>query len=222
MTRRQAILQAIRILSNYPENDEIILKLQEILDELPLVTWTSKSIIDSIEDYAIRHNNILPNSKELTTYNKLPSNTVIYKIFGLTSINEFYQIYFSKYIHNKIPLSPYANRNKNYFLNTFKENYNEIKIKNNVKYVGQKMYDNNRKKGTPLVNTILRKFNNISYDDLLIICGYKKRKKEIEAEIDISYNDSIERNAELISILSQIDKGDNHEIYNIENRKWNS
>ena len=217
MTRRQAILQAIRILSSHSENDEIILKLQEILDELPLVTWTSKSIIDSIEDYAIRHNNILPNSKELTTYNKLPSNTVIYKIFGLTSINEFYQIYFSKYIHNKTPLSPYANRNKNYFLNTFKENYNEIKIKNNVKYVGQKMYDNNRKKGTPLVNTILRKFNNISYIDLLIICGYKKRKKEIEAEIDISYNDSIERNTELISILSQIDKGDNHEIYNIEN-----
>lgn len=219
MTRRQAILQTIRILSSHPENNEIILKLQEILDELPLVTWTSKSIIDSIEDYAIRHNNILPNSKELTTYNKLPSNTVIYKIFGLTSINEFYQIYFSKYIHNKTPLSPYANRNKNYFLNTFKENYNEIKIKNNVKFVGQKMYDNNRKKGTPLVNTILRKFNNISYDDLLIICGYKKRKKEIEAEIDISYNDSIERNAELISILSQIDKGDNHEICNIENRK---
>lgn len=208
MTRRQAILQAIQILSNHPENDEIILKLQEILDELPLVAWTSKSIIDSIEDYAIRHNNILPNSKKLTTYNRLPSNTVIYKIFGLTSINEFYEIYFSKYIHNKIPLSPYVNKDKNYFLNTFKENYKRIKIKNNIKYVGQKMYDENREKGTPLINTILRKLDYISYDDLLIICGYKKRKKEIETKIDISYNDSNERNTELISILSQIDKGD--------------
>ena len=33
MTRRQAILQAIRILSSHPENDEIILKLQIITDK---------------------------------------------------------------------------------------------------------------------------------------------------------------------------------------------
>ena len=40
MTRKQALKQAIRLLSENPENAEVIEKLQDIYDELPLIHWS--------------------------------------------------------------------------------------------------------------------------------------------------------------------------------------
>ncbi|MCM1086906.1 MAG: hypothetical protein NC419_02040, partial [Muribaculaceae bacterium] len=127
MTRKQAISQAIQILSQDSNNNVIIEKLQDILDEIPLSSWTEKSIIDAIENYAIEHNNILPHTKELTTENSLPSNTVIYNKFGISSINVFYQKYLSKYIIEYNSSSPYSNQDYSYFLETFIKNYLRIK-----------------------------------------------------------------------------------------------
>ena len=49
MTRKQALSQAISILSQNDEYNEITEKLIEIESEMPLCRWTKKSIIDRIE-----------------------------------------------------------------------------------------------------------------------------------------------------------------------------
>ena len=51
MTRKMAINQAIYILSQSKGNEEIIEKLQDISDELPLIHWSDKSIHDRVEQF---------------------------------------------------------------------------------------------------------------------------------------------------------------------------
>ena len=51
MTRKQAVLRAIIILEKDKKNSEVVKLLNEIYDELPLVKWSTNSILDSIQDY---------------------------------------------------------------------------------------------------------------------------------------------------------------------------
>ncbi len=51
MTRKTAINQAIYILSQSKGNEEIIEKLQDISEELPLIHWSDKSIRDRVEQF---------------------------------------------------------------------------------------------------------------------------------------------------------------------------
>ena len=59
MNRKQALTEAINILSTNPDNKEIADKLKEILSELPLSEWTKNSIMDAIETYIQEHRNII-------------------------------------------------------------------------------------------------------------------------------------------------------------------
>ncbi len=119
MTRKQAISQAIDILSGDTNNKDIVYVLKQILEELPLSGWTNESIIDSIESYAYEHNNTLPTISELTRENKLPSNTVINSKFGIKSMNVFYKKYFSFLQPQNKSSSPYRFEKDNYFLNSY-------------------------------------------------------------------------------------------------------
>lgn len=201
MTRKQAILQAIQQLSQNTDNHEIIEKLQEILNELPLSTWTEKSIIDAIESYAIEHDNTLPHVKALTTENSLPSNTVIYNKFGTSSMNTFFKKYFPQYIRQHKMNSPYYDKSKNYFLETFIENYRRIQEENKIKKISSKQYDKLRKEHTPLACTIMRNCGCTSYEELLILSGIIFPKKKIETTINVSYNDNESRNDEIKYLL---------------------
>ena len=203
MTRKQAITMAISILSQKTENDEIVMKLQEILSELPLSTWTRNSIIDSIETYAYEHDNILPSAIELTTENKLPSSTVINKIFGLSSMVLFFKKYFPNFKEKDKSSSPYKGKDKDYFMFIFQENYEYIKHKFDIKYVTAKIYDKYKNTNTPCLNTITRNCNCKSYDELLVLCGYKKNELPIIATIKASFND--DRDVEYIrSIINEV------------------
>ncbi len=51
MTRKTAINQAIYILSQSKGNEEIIEKLKDVMDELPLIHWSDKSIRDRVEQF---------------------------------------------------------------------------------------------------------------------------------------------------------------------------
>lgn len=206
MTRKQAVLQAINQLKKDNRNSDVVEKLKEILEEFPLCEWTQKSIIDTIETYAIEHDNILPKSKDLTSENGLPSNTVIYHKFGISSMAIFFEKYFPMFKKQCARYSPYHDKKNEYFVNTFIENYKRIKNELNLKYVNNKTYDKYKEKNTPHTSTIIKKCNCKSYEDLLILCRLKKQKSEIKSTISISYNDCDSQITELKTLLSGIIK----------------
>lgn len=210
MTRKQAVSKAISILSENKENDKIIEKLQEILSELPMSTWTKKSILDAIENYAIEHHNTLPYEKELTSKNHMPSNTVIHNLFGFSAIREFYGKYFPNY-STKSPRyeSPYANLSKEDFQNIFIKNYYRIKSELGVKNVHYRIYDLHKENNTPCVNTIIRNCCCNTYSELLILCGIKRPKKKLETHISITYNDDIKHHEEIINFFTDLKRDHN-------------
>lgn len=204
MTRKQAVLEAITILSQNKKNEKISEKLQDILEELPSACWTKKSIIDAIENYAIEHNNNLPYKKELISANCLPSNTVIASLFGISSIKKFYSTYLSKYnIKSQQNESPYQDYSVQDFINIFLENYLIIKNKLHIKTVGSRIYDLHRNDGTPCSNTIMRNCKCNTYIELLQLCGLKKIIEPLETEVTVTYNDNDDWYKEMESILSK-------------------
>ena len=82
MTRKQALKQAIRLLSRNPENAEVIEKLQDIHDELPLIHWTDKSIRDSVEQF-IADNHRVPTATDFKKAG-MPPHPVIKQKYKVT------------------------------------------------------------------------------------------------------------------------------------------
>ena len=189
MTRKQAISRAIDILSQNKENSDIVLKLQELYSEMPLSYWTKDSIIDSIETYALEHDNTLPQAKDLISENKLPSNTVISAKFNMTSMEKFFKKYFPHLNEKNKCNSPYKDKSEDYFIKIFKDNYTRIQKTLGVKVVSAKTYNKNRQKDTPFYGTIVKQCGCSSYEDLLIKFGYKKAHYPISTTLSISYND---------------------------------
>lgn len=189
MTRKQAVLEAIEILSQNKENEKITEKLQDILEELPSSSWSQKSIIDAIENYAIEHNNRLPYERELTTENHMPSNTVIYNKFGIKAIREFYAKYFPDFTTKALYGTPYCDLTQEDFKNIFTKNYQRIKNEIQVKNVTNKLYNMYKDAESPCVETIMRNCNCSTYNDLLILCNIKNRNDPLETHLTITYND---------------------------------
>ena len=59
MTRKQALIQALQIL----EDKEAKNKIKEILDEMPFIHWSEKTIFDTIDQFII-DNKRIPNSRD--------------------------------------------------------------------------------------------------------------------------------------------------------------
>lgn len=202
MTRKQAVHRAIQILEGKNECKNIVLKLQEIEEELPLSTWTQSSIIDSIEDYAYNHNNTLPSITEFTSINHLPSNTVIKAKFNISSMQYFLDKYFPHLKKCDKNYSPYKQKTKEYFINIFIENYRRIQSERNIKYVTSKIFDKYKKSNTPHSSTIIKKCECSSYKDLLILSGIRNADKSITSSINVTFNDK-EDVDELLNIITQ-------------------
>lgn len=193
MTRKKALHLAIEIIKkcNNDNTQEIVNKLEEILSENPFRGWTKESILDAILTYADEHNNNLPEKKDLTTANKLPSITVIKHKFGTSAISKLYQTYFPHLYKQKKRNSHYRlyDYDKEYFLKIFKDNYERIKKEKKVKHVGMRLYDQNRMQGTPVVSTIMYQCDCSSYNELLIMCKYKIDIKKLKSSIHVTFID---------------------------------
>ncbi len=203
MTRKQAVCEAIKILSNNKSDAQIIEKLQDILEELPMCSWTQKSILDTIENYSIEHNGKLPQLSKFTTENNLPSSTAIRSRFNL-SINDLIAKYFPNLQKTSCFYSPYKECDEEYFKAIFISNYTRIQKEKQIKNVHYKTYNKYREQGTPNSATIMKKCNCKTYCELLIFCDLRTPKKDIEITYNVSFNDEDDSNSELISMINEI------------------
>ena len=81
MTRKTALNQAIYILSQSEGNEEIIEKLHDLLEELPIIHWSDKSIHDRVQQF-IEDNGRNPTTTDFKKKG-MPPHTVIKQKYGI-------------------------------------------------------------------------------------------------------------------------------------------
>lgn len=164
MTRKQAVLQAIEILSNNRNNDEICKVLNSILEDLPMSHWSDKAIFDAFDQY-ILDNNRLPSRNEIINNPKLPTHPTVKNRFGIT-LQEFYKKYYNQYIQ-KCPSRVYHYQSVEYWIENFKEQYAKLD------YPTQNQYDLLREQNTPSSRHLVKLSETKNWNELLAMCGFK-------------------------------------------------
>ena len=202
MTRKQALLKTIKILDTYKNDKEIIIvqqKLNEILLDLPLANWSKPAIFDAIDQW-IYENKKIPTVRDMA-YKGLPSESVIWRRFGLTC-KEFLDFYY--------PIKKLKCQSNKYYFKTkeqwkliFKEEYEKIKP-----YTA-KEFDKKRKDGMPTWATIARMLGITRWKQLIDYCNleiYKKEKNYIRKPTKkIIVSRIIDAEKELMKITNNID-----------------
>lgn len=187
MTRKQAILKAIEILNSInivdeiEENEvkEIIIKLEEIAEDLPLNRWNKKSIFDAINQWILDTGKI-PSVTDLDRSQLLPSHNSIKINFNMTAQN-FLDTYYRTYNKEK------RNLMKREWGRVFIEEYYRIKPTTSIEF------NLKRKKGIPQWETIARQLeiptwnNLLNYYNLIPFKKEKIVKPRIKKEFKINY-----------------------------------
>lgn len=204
MTRKQAVLRAIELLSSDQENEEICAKLKEISEELPLAHWTEKSILDAVNQF-INDNGKLPNAKDFLNVPYLPNRITLKNKLGLT-MEEFYNKYYSDFCYNGSN-SIYNYKEVDSMIELFKTQY----IKHNRPYT-RKEFDSLRDDNVPSVVTFCKILNVSTWKELLDYCGFKRkpkqRKPSINSHVTVAFDNNTKEDyiTETIEIIEQINK----------------
>ena len=162
ITRKQAVLRAIEVLSETKENYEVCIVLKRLSEELPLSHWTTDSILDAINQF-LYENGRLPASVDFLKVDYLPTRCTIKNKLGLT-MEEFYNIYYSNYYYNNNSIYNY--RDIEYWTNMFKEQY----IKHGEPSLNN--FDKVRDENTPCVQTYCKIIGVSTWNELLEHCGF--------------------------------------------------
>ena len=197
ITRKQAILRAIEVLSENKENQEFCNVLEDLLEELPLSHWTEHSILDAIDQF-LYENDSLPAAVDFLKVEYLPSRCTIKNKLGL-NMEEFYQKYYNNFYYNNNSIYNY--KDIDYWTNMFKEQY----IKHGKP--GLSYFDKLRDDGTPCVQTYCKIIGVSTWNELLTHCNFplvgeniysKVRPERKTGNYSIVCNFSLDSDAEKI------------------------
>lgn len=151
MTRKTAIYQAIYILSQSKGNEEIIKKLQDIVDELPLIHWSDKSIRDRVEQF-IEDEGRTPNVSDFRKKG-MPPHTVFKQKYGIN---------LAEWLQQNYPTTrPTAEEVTNAYIQEFTSEYKRIKPRS------AKEYESNRNKGVKSWQTVCSRCGQTSWRGLI-------------------------------------------------------
>lgn len=171
MTRKQALHKALEALTDNDAKG----KLRELLDELPLVNWTEKSIFDTIDQFIQDHDR----PPTVTDFKKkgLPPHTVIKLRFGI-NLREFLDMYYP---------TEKLNNSKIYFIKP-REHWQELFVTeyHKIKPASAEEYNSNRPEGSPSWQTIAKMFEIIKWLDWLKFCEispYINKKQPIRGSV---------------------------------------
>ncbi|MCL2577537.1 MAG: hypothetical protein FWE27_05750 [Defluviitaleaceae bacterium] len=155
MTRKQALHKALEALTDETAKE----KIKEILDDMPLVSWSEKTIFDTIDQFILDHGRI----PTVTDFRKkgLTPHPVIKLRFGI-NLRAFLDIYYptNKLCNSKI----YFNETREFWQEFFIKEYHKIKPGS------AEEYNSNRIKETPSWQTIAKMFEIIKWLDWLNFC----------------------------------------------------
>ncbi len=184
MTRKQALLQAIGILGKDQSNQEICEKLNDIIQDYPIIQWNQKNILDSIDQF-ILDNGRMPVTKDFNS-EKLPAFCTVKNKFKL-NYNEFKNKYYKEYI------TPYSDKTKEEIIDIFKNEYIRLN------YPTMNEYDKKRNKEIPSHKIIVKLCGFLTWNELLYNCGF-----EILGENNNSqYKTTVKRNSFKIKVVSK-------------------
>lgn len=167
MTRKEAIIEAIGIISAQEEDEqkkkEVIAGLRLCLSELPFAHWSKQAIFDTCDQWIKDHGrSIKVRDFDL---DGLPPHPVIKNRFGITA-KEFRDKYY--------PMEPAERRVASMYHDLSTEELNEIFVAefHRVKARGLHHYDKSRGRGTPCASTLLRA-NDTTWKGLLKKLGLR-------------------------------------------------
>ena len=151
MTRKQALNKAIEALSKDKEYTEVISKLKDIYDELPLIHWSDKSIRDTVDQF-IADNGRVPTVSDFRRKG-MPPHTVI---------KQKYKITLSEWLSENYPTHrPTYEELKEKYTKEFVEEYERIKPKT------QDQFNKERTCGTKGWQTVASYYSVKSWKQLL-------------------------------------------------------
>lgn len=151
MTRKTALNQAIYILSQLEGNEEIIEKLQDLLEELPIIHWSDKSIHDRVQQF-IEDEGRNPTASDFRKKG-MPPHPVI---------KQKYKITLAEWLEQNYPTTkPSFEELREMHTKKFIEDYNRIKPKS------QDEFNKNRTKGTPSWITVAKYYDIKSWRTLI-------------------------------------------------------
>ena len=151
MTRKTALHKAIQQLKGIDGNEEIIEKLEDLANELPIIHWTDKSIRDRVEQFA-EENGRNPTVSDFKKKG-MPPHPVI---------KQKYKINLSEWLEENYPTyRPSPEEIKRQYVEEFIDEYYRIKPKSPDEY------DAKRTKGAKSWQTVRARCNQKSWRGLL-------------------------------------------------------
>lgn len=162
LMRKKSLLLAVEILSEMPSAKEVIQKLNEILEDLPITRWTDRVIRDSVEQYTLDHGQ-LPNARRFKDPG-MPPPIAITRVYHMT-VSEFLEHFYQEKLLN---LTDRMAQQKQQQTTLFISEYQRIKP------VSREDYDRQRKPGTRCGQTIMVYNNLTSWSSLLLLLNLPK------------------------------------------------
>ena len=180
MTRKTALHKAIEQLKGIEGNEEIIEKLEDLADELPIIHWTDKSIRDRIEQFA-EENGRNPTVSDFRKKG-MPPHPVI---------KQKYKINLAEWLEKNYPTHRPTNEEiKKQYIEEFIKEYYRIKPKSADEF------DAKRTKGAKSWQTVRARCNQKSWRGLLkylnLTMYYDLQKDHIPMEFNVSVSTDVD------------------------------
>lgn len=170
MTRKSALSIAIKTLESLENRDftDVLHKLRELYEELPLARWTEASIKDAIAQW-IEENQKQPGIYDLD-HSYMPSHTTIKHVLKLNA-RDYLERHFSAQQRTKY--SPYGMKSVDELLELFRQEYARLE------FPSANDFNRRRSKGTPCWQTYAELFGpGTTWRELIAHCGLKPHKKK--------------------------------------------
>lgn len=151
MTRKSAVLYAIKVLEQNQGDTEAIKKLKELVEAMPLIRWTDASIRDRVEQF-IDENGRNPTSTDFEQFG-MPPHPVIKRVYGINVAQWLKENYPTVRPTEEEILAKYSE--------DFVREYNRIKPRT------CKEYDEKKAPGIVSTVTLRNRMNNITWSGLL-------------------------------------------------------
>ena len=153
MTRKQAALKAIELLSGDEENKEVCEALGKIVNGRLTEIWNKELVLETIQDF-ISENGYYPSIKEMDIDPMLPAHTLAYLAIGMGYLKTK-EIYFPDAVVKQV----YKSKIQEEWMEKFKNLYREIGMPS------QRLFNIQREAGEGCASTWVRRTGCASWND---------------------------------------------------------